>query len=219
MAGMLGFLVGGAAEGWSEGRLSQIKADREARMKELEEQRTDRRALEAREFQSREAAIGREAQIGENKRQEGVQAIEKQKDRDATIARGADKPADQQMVEYLQTIGKTQDEALDWVKTSRGKSDEDSKLSLYRQHIAAGMQPDEANKATDEAWVRYGKSGSGGGSVPSDPVHIENATPSGAGTKEQPYRATTPNNLAWFKKFAKPGSYIIDPESGKIYRK
>jgi hypothetical protein len=72
MAGF-GMIIGRAAEGWSEGRLSQIKAEREARLKELEEQRQDRRLTEERQFRSREAEIGR-----------GFEAGEREKDRAAT---------------------------------------------------------------------------------------------------------------------------------------
>jgi hypothetical protein len=159
MAGM-GMIFAGAMEGWSEGRLGEIKAEREARIQELENQRQDRRTQQDQTFRSQEAAIGADRQVAENKRQEGVSAIEKQKDRDATLARGVDKPADQQMVEYLQSIGKTQDEALNWVKTSRGKSDEDSKLSLYKSILTAnGGDSEAAQKEADAVWEKYGNPG------------------------------------------------------------
>jgi hypothetical protein len=70
-----GMIIGSAMSGWSEGKLSQIKAERDARMKELEEARQDRRLKEEREFRSREAEIGR-----------GFEAGEREKDRAATVA-------------------------------------------------------------------------------------------------------------------------------------
>lgn len=161
MAGM-GMIVAGAMEGWSEGRLGEIKAERDARIQELENQRQDRRTQQDQTFRSREAEIGANRQVEENKRQEGVAAIEKQKDRDLTIAKGADKPADQQMVEYLQTTGLSQKDALDWVKTSRGKSEEDSKLSLYGKILTAnGGDSEAAQVETDKVWEKYGKKGDG----------------------------------------------------------
>lgn len=177
MAGM-GMIVAGMAEGWSEGRLSEIKAEREERLKALEEQRQDARTEREMKFRSDEAAIGAGRQVSENIRQEGVQAIEKQKDRDAQIARGADKPADQQMVEYLQTTGLSQKEALDWVKTSRGKSEEDSKLALYGKILTANGGDSEAAQAeTDKVWEKYGggadeakaRHGDDANVIPSDP--------------------------------------------------
>lgn len=82
MAGM-GMILGGAMEGWSEGRLSQIKAERDQRMQELQEARADKRTQADQEFRSREAEIGAQRQVAENQRQEGVQATENQKQRDA----------------------------------------------------------------------------------------------------------------------------------------
>lgn len=67
MAGF-GLILGGAMSGWSEGRLGEIKAEREARLKELEEARQDRRLKEEREFRSKEAAIGRTFEAGEREK-------------------------------------------------------------------------------------------------------------------------------------------------------
>lgn len=76
---------------------------------------------------------------------------------DVATTKEADKPADQQMVEYLMGLGKTQDEALDWVKTSRSTSAEDSKLSLYKTILTATGNSEEAQAETDKVWERYRK--------------------------------------------------------------
>jgi hypothetical protein len=61
------------------------------------------------------------------------------------------------MVEYLMSLGKTQEEALDWVKTSRSTSPEDSKLSLYKTILTATGNSEEAQAETDKVWDRYRK--------------------------------------------------------------
>lgn len=228
MAGM-GMIVAGAMEGWSEGRLGEIKAEREAKIQALADARADKRTAADQQFRSQEAAIGADRQVAENKRQEGVAAVEKQKDRELTILKGADKPADQQMVEYLQSIGKTQEEALDWVKTSRGKSEEDSKLALYRAHVAAGLSTEEANQATEEAWAKYGKSSAaadpyaGDRTAPAGPSKVTKdkpgalRAPPGDGSEHRPFKASQQADVDWFKKYAKPGDMI--EYGGTIYTK
>jgi hypothetical protein len=80
MAGF-GMIIGGAMSGWSEGRLSQIKAEREARMKELEEARQDRRIAEDREFRSREAELGRQHDTSMQGRREKFEGGQRELDR------------------------------------------------------------------------------------------------------------------------------------------
>ena len=65
---MAGFamILGGAMSGWSDAKLGEIKAEREARLQELEAQRQDRRIAEQRDFQSKEAEIGRNFDAGQN---------------------------------------------------------------------------------------------------------------------------------------------------------
>lgn len=77
-----GMILAGAAQGWSEGRLSQVKAEREQRLKELEEQRQDRRLTEDREFRSKEAAIGRDFEAGQaDKTRQQQRALAEQEQR------------------------------------------------------------------------------------------------------------------------------------------
>lgn len=75
MAG-LGMIIGGALEGWGEGKLEQLKAQREAKLEELREARADRRAAEDRKFRSAEAEIGRKFESGENDKTRKYQSEE-----------------------------------------------------------------------------------------------------------------------------------------------
>ena len=177
MAGF-GLIIAGALGGWSDARLDEIKAEREARMKELDQQRADARAqmgedradarsdkaLAARkaEFDAEQSTAGTYSttDTGETVRVHGDTAtpVKGADGKPIKLAtKSSDKPADQQMVEYLMSLGKTQDQALDWVKTSRTKSDEDSKLSLYKAILTAnGGDSEAAQVEADKVWAKYG---------------------------------------------------------------
>lgn len=177
MAGF-GLIVAGAMGGWSEARLDEIKAEREARMKELDDQRAAARAalsedradarsdkaLAARkaEFDAEQATAGTYSttDTGETVRVHGDTATPVKGADGKTIklaTKSADKPADQQMVEYLMSLGKTQDWALDWVKKSSTKSEGESKLSLYKAILTANGGDSEAAQAeTEKVWEKYG---------------------------------------------------------------
>lgn len=180
MAGF-GLIIAGAMGGWSDARLDEIKAQRDERMKELDQQRADARAqmsedradarsdkaLAARkaEFDAEQSTAGTYSttDTGETVRVHGDTATPVKGADGKTIklaTKSSDKPADQQMVEYLMSLGKTQDQALDWVKTSRTKSDEDSKLSLYKAILTANGGDSEAAQAeADKVWAKYGGTG------------------------------------------------------------
>lgn len=83
MAGLGMAILGGALEQVGTGIADRGKALREEKLKQLSQEREF-------QFRSNEAGIGADRQVAENKRQEGVQAIENQKQRDAIAANQGD---------------------------------------------------------------------------------------------------------------------------------
>lgn len=144
---MAGFsaILGGAMEGWSNAKLDQIKADREERLKELEQQRADDRLASDQEFRSREAAIGDARQVTENKRQEGVKAIEAQKTRDAP----GDLITDDQGNTLVRTGSTAKPLVDDKGKPIKQSTAGQGKFEIDRRYqmlIAAGMEEKKAAK-------------------------------------------------------------------------
>ena len=245
MAGF-GLIIAGALGGWSDARLDEIKAQRDERMKELDQQRADARAqmsedradarsdkaLAARkaEFDAEQSTAGTYSttDTGETVRVHGDTAtpVKGADGKPIKLAtKSSDKPADQQMVEYLMSLGKTQDQALDWVKTSRTKSDDDSKLSLYKAILTANGGDSEAAQAeADKVWAKYGGGSSDAAADPyandrTAPQRGQKVTvepmkkgglraPPGDGDKEYPFQGSTQADIDWFKKYAKPGQII-----------
>jgi hypothetical protein len=116
MAGF-GMILGGAMSGWSDARLDEIKAEREARLQELEAQRQDRRIADQRDFQSKEAEIGRNFDAGQNdKNRAAADAARKESE---TFTSGEN----QKERDYHSTeAGKARDASGDLITDDKGNS-------------------------------------------------------------------------------------------------
>lgn len=138
-----GMIIGGAMSGWSEARLDEIKAEREARMKELDEQKQDQRIADEQQFRSREAEIGRNFEAGENEKNRAAQKESEQRRIDASgdVVTGDDGTAYSRVGSKATPIT---DDKGEKVKLAGSVKDKPAEVSTAEWLIQQGVAPDAA---------------------------------------------------------------------------
>lgn len=162
MAGGFAMIIGGAAKGWAEGRKAEIQAKREEYLRQLAEDRDDRRAREARDFQAKITSAGK------------------------------GQPATVEEANWLISNGIAKDakEAYQLVKQSRSDDPEKSRAAIYKKwlevlkgdslgKIDSAKIAEEAQKRTDET-MRYLNADEPAASAAPPPAGASNAPASSA---------------------------------------
>lgn len=181
MAGLLGYLVAGAAEGTGESLKAQALARREERLRKLDQDFMLRRDEAQRAFQSSENDKNRAADIDRGgdviqmedksygvRRGNKVEPLIGPDGKPAKVATATDTskmPADAQMVEYLVNSGVFPNRKAAWDATKRSVSDPNkTRADIYKGwldvltknsfgNVDAGKVAEEAQRRTEETMV------------------------------------------------------------------
>lgn len=237
-----GFVLGGALKGVGDAWMKDIMASREEARDAIANDRLVAREEADRAFRASEGEKNRQAQR-ENQGQyatgAGGETYRLQGDK-ATPVTGPDgkpikglgtkstgqDPADIKTANWLMQngIAKNPKDAWEIVRTSRSNP-EGTRAGILKKWIDALTKgalgpindPDKIRKQAEGLTEETMKFLGGEGDAPAVPG--ASSLPPGSGTEEDPYRATTKEQVQWFQTNAKPGQIIIIPGKGAFRKK
>lgn len=240
MAGLGMAILGGALEQVGTGIAEKGKAMREAKLKELEQEREF-------QFRSSQAGVSEDRADARTLANDQRQAAESDKQRQFTAAENEKtrqmKTADDTSTNvadanWLVKTGIAPDIKTAYERVTSAAGDKSARgrmvIDVYKSLKAddSGSTPDDELRQQAETFVDglVGSSGAGASdpyandrSAPEGPSKVIKAKPGelrappGTGTQDRPFKASKQADIDWFKKYANPGQMI--EYGGTIYTK